>query len=64
MPNLSPVSVRNKYMLYDNKRSTGVDSAEHLEMLRERMRAIGYRIVTDRGDVRSAPDSLSPGFDN
>ena len=64
MPNLSPVSVRNKYMLYDNKRSTGIDSAEHLEMLRERMRTIGYRIITDRGDVRSAPDSLCPGADN
>lgn len=52
MPNLSPVSVREKYSLYNNKLSTGVESAQGLEELSERMRSIGYRVVTDRGDIR------------
>ena len=55
MPNLSPADVRSKYMLYDNKRSIGIESAQHLELLAERMNRIGYRIVTDRGDVRRKP---------
>jgi biotin synthase len=52
MPNLSPVSVRGKYALYDNKLSTGVESAQELERLRQQIRAIGYEIVTSRGDMR------------
>ena len=52
MPNLSPDSVRKKYDLYDNKLSTGVESAEHLEALRQQMEAIGYRVVVDRGDAK------------
>lgn len=53
MPNLSPASVRKKYMLYDNKSSDGAESAQQLELLRAQMAAIGYRVVTDRGDHRS-----------
>lgn len=50
MPNLSPADVRTKYMLYDNKRSFGSESAECLELLRVSMEKIGYEVVTDRGD--------------
>lgn len=50
MPNLSPGAVRKKYMLYDNKLSDGEEAAECLDSLRSRMEAIGYRIVTTRGD--------------
>lgn len=50
MPNLSPAAVRSKYMLYDNKLSSGAESAQHLEELRQRFDAIGYRICIDRGD--------------
>lgn len=50
MPNLSPVSVRKKYMLYDNKICTGEEAAECKYCLSNRMKAIGYEIVTDRGD--------------
>lgn len=53
MPNLSPLSVRKKYMLYDNKIATGTEAAEGLADLKERMHAIGYEIVTDRGDVKT-----------
>lgn len=51
MPNLSPQSVRKKYMLYDNKISDGNESAQNLENLKTKMRSIGYEVVTDRGDI-------------
>lgn len=52
MPNLSPVSVRKKYELYDNKICTGDEAAECKNCLGRRMNSIGYELVTDRGDVR------------
>ena len=50
MPNLSPLSAREQYMLYDNKARSGLEAAEHLDDLRRRLEVIGYRIVEDRGD--------------
>ena len=50
MPNLSPVSVRKKYDLYDNKICTGEEAAECMNCLKKRIESIGYEIVTDRGD--------------
>ena len=50
MPNLSPLSVRKKYMLYDNKIATGEEAAESVHLLRKTMSAIGYQVVTARGD--------------
>lgn len=50
MPNLSPVSVREKYQLYDNKVCTGEESAQCRQCLDKRMESIGYHIVTARGD--------------
>lgn len=52
MPNLSPVGVRKKYMLYDNKICTGEESAQCRTCLDLRMDKIGYTIVSDRGDIR------------
>lgn len=52
MPNLSPVSVRKKYELYDNKICTGEESAQCKTCLNTRMVSIGYEIVTDRGDIK------------
>ena len=52
MPNLSPASVRKKYMLYDNKLSDGAESAQAKSELEKRMAAIGCTVVVDRGDVR------------
>ena len=52
MPNLSPVSVRKKYMLYNNKICTGEESAQCRSCLSDRMKSIGYELVTDRGDPR------------
>ena len=51
MPNLSPVNVRKKYELYDNKICTGEESAQCRDCLNRRMQAIGYKIVTSRGDI-------------
>ena len=50
MPNLSPEDVREKYALYDNKLSFGAEAAESVQLLKERMAAIGHQVVTDRGD--------------
>ena len=50
MPNLSPVGVRKKYALYDNKICTGEEAAECMNCLKNRVGSIGYEIVTDRGD--------------
>ncbi len=53
MPNLSPVSVRKKYMLYDNKICTGDEAAQCIECLKQRINSIGYRIIVDRGDYKN-----------
>ncbi len=52
MPNLSPEEVRKNYSLYDNKLFTGAEAAQKCGDLTKRMEAIGYRIVTDRGDCK------------
>ena len=51
MPNLSPISVRKKYELYNNKISTGQESAQGLEELKARMKEISYEVVCERGDI-------------
>lgn len=51
MPNLSPVGVRRKYSLYDNKICTGDESAQCRACLEARLRTIGFETVVDRGDV-------------
>ena len=51
MPNLSPVNVRKKYLLYDGKICTGEESAQCRNCLETRVRAAGYRLVVDRGDA-------------
>ena len=53
MPNLSPMNVREKYMLYDDKAYTGSEAAESLDLLKESMEKIGYEVVVDRGDHKS-----------
>jgi biotin synthase len=50
MPNLSPVDVREKYKLYDNKICTGDEAAECRFCMQRRMEGIGYEVVVDRGD--------------
>lgn len=50
MPNLSPVAVRKKYDLYDNKICTGEESAECRGCLERRINSVGYVISQERGD--------------
>lgn len=50
MPNLSPMNVREKYKLYDNKACTGDEAAEGDANLKHRFREIGYDFVCHRGD--------------
>ena len=50
MPNLSPISVRKKYMLYDEKAGTDITAAEGIALLTRQMEEIGYEVVVGRGD--------------
>ncbi len=52
MPNLSPVSVREKYMLYNNKICTGEEAAQCIGCLSRRVESTLCKIVTDRGDYK------------
>ncbi len=54
MPNLSPVRVRDKYALYDNKVHSGNEAAEHLETLRKELAKENFTVAISRGDA--------PGF--
>ena len=50
MPNLSPMNVRKKYLLYNDKIATGSESAEGVKSLRNNMENIGYILTGMRGD--------------
>lgn len=52
MPNLSPLSVRKKYILYDNKICTGDEAAECHQCMSGRMSNIGYHLAVSRGDYK------------
>lgn len=51
MPNLSPVKVRKKYDLYDNKICTGEEAAECRMCLQRRIESAGYEVAAERGDA-------------
>ena len=50
MPNLSPLRVREKYQLYDNKACTRDEAAHCRGCLQRRLEKIGYTISEQRGD--------------
>lgn len=52
MPNISPAEERKKYSIYNNKKSTGAESAQQMQLLEERLNAIGYHINYARGDYK------------
>lgn len=52
MPNLSPLSHRKDYNIYDNKICTGDEAAECRACTEFRIKHIGYETVIDRGDYR------------
>lgn len=51
MPNLSPAHFRKLYSIYENKISSGNESAEQLENLKKLVSDAGYTVVTDVGHV-------------
>jgi len=51
MPNLSPLSVRGNYTLYDNKANTGLEAVEGLAALSRELDTIGCTISKGRGDA-------------
>ena len=50
MPNLSPVQVRGKYLLYDGKICTGDEAAECRMCMQRRIEKVGYQVKVARGD--------------
>ena len=50
MPNLTPLYVRKKYLLYDNKKISGDEAAENLEILKSELGEAGYIPLLTRGD--------------
>lgn len=52
MPNLSPVGVRKKYSLYDNKICTGEEAAECVNCLKRRIESTGRELAVARGDSK------------
>ena len=50
MPNLTPVSVRKLYSLYENKICTGEEAAQCRSCLEKRVKSAGYQIVTSIGN--------------
>lgn len=53
MPNLSPIDVRNKYLLYDNKICIGDDASACIRCISGRVSKTGYQVVVGRGDHTS-----------
>lgn len=52
MPNLTPTDARKNYDLYDNKICMDEDAGKCRGCQENRVKSVGYRIVSDRGDVR------------
>lgn len=50
MPNLSPLSVRKDYAIYDDKICTGDEAAECICCLRRRIESVGCEMDMGRGD--------------
>ncbi|CAM2866345.1 [FeFe] hydrogenase H-cluster radical SAM maturase HydE [Hathewaya histolytica] len=50
MPNLSPISVRKKYSLYDGKVCTGDEAAECRRCIEHRINSAGFNVDMSRGD--------------
>ena len=52
MPNLSPKDVRKNYNLYNNKKSTGDEAAQGLDLLKKIVENAGLEPDMGRGDSR------------
>ena len=52
MPNLSPDVAKKNYMLYDNKKNTGLEAAQGLLKLDQELKKFGYFLEFSRGDYK------------
>lgn len=52
MPNLSPKDHRKDYALYNNKKSSGSESAEALRQIKDEILSYGYECDMGRGDSK------------
>nr|WP_314276885.1 [FeFe] hydrogenase H-cluster radical SAM maturase HydE [uncultured Peptostreptococcus sp.] len=52
MPNLTPLDYRGDYSLYNNKKSTGSESAESLNLIKQELESYGYMADMSRGDSK------------
>ncbi|MDO4553988.1 MAG: [FeFe] hydrogenase H-cluster radical SAM maturase HydE [Lachnospiraceae bacterium] len=52
MPNLSPDIAKKNYMLYDNKKNTGLEAAEGIDKLNQELKRYGYHLDFSRGDYK------------
>ena len=52
MPNLSPKNHRKDYSLYNNKKSSGSESAEALKQIKDEIAGYGYECDMGRGDSK------------
>ncbi|WP_331275580.1 [FeFe] hydrogenase H-cluster radical SAM maturase HydE [Peptostreptococcus equinus] len=52
MPNLTPVNKRGSYSLYNNKKSSGSESAEALNSIKKELESYGYICNMSRGDSK------------
>ena len=50
MPNLSPMSVRKKYSLYNNKAFILDEDAEYRDTIQQHLKEAGFELVVSRGD--------------
>lgn len=57
MPNLSPLAVRGRYAIYDNKLSSGAEAVESLGLLEEELNSIGYHIDYSIGNHKNFKDA-------
>lgn len=52
MPNITPVRYRGDYQLYEKKASSGAESAQGLDELRQRVEALDMTLDFSRGDFK------------
>ena len=57
MPNMTPLDVRDKYTIYDNKKNHGSESGLQLKSLADELAKIGYIIDFSRGDYNASTDN-------
>lgn len=59
MPNVTPPDRRGLYQLYDNKASTGAESAEGLDLLAAGIAPGGFTLDFSRGDFRKTTNTTN-----